>query len=491
MRRTIVVLLALLLVGAAAARTVVVATSAQPDTLDPHVTSATSAFQSAKSIYDTLVEVGRDGVIVPSLAEAYATSLDGLTWTFTLREGVRFHDGTSLDAADVAASLGRLRAEDAPKRDEFAMITDIATPDVRTVVLTLETPAPALLASLASGWGAILPSEKIEAGHDFGNEPVGTGPYAFVSWVRDAYLQLSANRDYFQGAPAIDGVTLRFVPDSAVQLQGLRTGEFDIALGVSANDHDVVRADPALALEQGPSGTVLVATMNTRRPYLDDVRVRRALNLAVDAETVLEVAYGGGVPGATFMEAGSPWLPDFVEPYAYDPERARSLLAAAGVPAGWTIDLALPQPYEAHVTAGQMVQAMLADVGVNAEIRVVEWGVWLGEVYGGPRDFDMTVIGHTGKLDPTGRLNGYGHADRTYSGYDDPEVAGWIDRAASETDTAVRASLYAQALGRMHDEAPFVYFGTALSSFARRTDVEGFWVTPLLDTYDFRSVTVR
>lgn len=491
MRRTVVLLLALLLVGAAAARTITVATTAQPDTLDPHVTSATSAFQSSKSIYDTLVEVARDGAIVPSLAEAYTTSLDGLTWTFTLRDGVRFHDGTTLDAADVAASLARLAAEGSPKRDEYTMIADVATPDARTVVLTLSAPAPALLATLASGWSAILPSEKLASGHDFGNQPVGTGPFVFGQWVRDAFLELTTNPEYFQGAPAVDGVTLRFVPDSAVQLQGLRTGEFDLALGISPADFDVVRADAALELVQGPSGTVLVATLNNRRPFLDDARVRRALNLAVDAALILEVAYGGGIEGTTFMEAGSPWLPDFLQPYGYDPEQARALLRAAGVPDGWTIDLALPQPYEVHVTAGQIIQDMLRDVGVNAEIRIVEWGVWLGEVYGGPRDYDMTVIGHTGKLDPTGRLNGYGYADRTYSGYANAEVAGWIDRAAVTTESSTRASLYAQALTRIHDEAPFVFLGTALSTHARAAAVEGFWVTPLLDTYDFRSVTAR
>ncbi|MFN2322546.1 MAG: ABC transporter substrate-binding protein [Trueperaceae bacterium] len=491
MRRTLVLLLALLLVGAAAARSITVATTAQPDTLDPHVTSATSAFQSTKSIYDTLVEVARDGAIVPSLAASYTTSLDGLTWTFALREGIRFHDGTLFDAADVVASFERLAAEGSPNRSEYTMITSIATPDDATVVLTLSAPAPALLATLASGWSAILPSEKLASGHDFSNQPVGTGPFVFTEWVRDVYLQVITNPDYFQGTPSIDGVTIRFVPDSAVQLQGLRTGEFDLALGIAPADFDVVRADAALELVQGPSGTILVATLNNRRPYLDDARVRRALNLAIDAALVLEVAYGGGVEGTTFMEAGSPWLPDFLQPYGYDPEQARALLRAAGVPDGWTIDLALPQPYETHVTAGQIIQDMLTDVGVNAEIRVVEWGVWLGEVYGGPRDYDMTVIGHTGKLDPTGRLNGYGYADRTYSGYTNAEVAGWIDRAAVTTEASTRASLYAQALTRIHDEAPFVFLGTRLSAHVRVADVDGFWLTPLLDTYDFRSVTAR
>jgi len=477
--------------GAAAAQTVTVATSAQPDTLDPHRTSATSAFQTSKSIFDTLVEPDRDGVVVPALAEAWTLTPDGLTLTFVLREGVRFHDGSELTSADAVASIRRLQADTSPKANEFAMIDAIDAPDDRTLVLTLAQPAPALLDSLASGWGAILPAALIEAGHDFGNRPVGTGPFVFREWVRDSFVRLAANPDYHQGAPAVDEVVIRFVADAAVQWQGLQTGEFHIAIDVASVDWPAIEADARFVLEQGPSGLALVSALNNRRPYLDDARVRRALNYAVDAETIMEVAYGGGFTIGTFMEAGSPWLPDFVEPYPYDPERARELLRAAGVPQGWTLDLALPQPFEPHIVAGQMIQDYLSEVGVTAQIRVVEWGVWLGEVFGGPRDFDVTVIGHTGKLDASGRLNGYGHPERTYSGYENAEVAAWIDRAGVITDPETRRSLYAQALARLHDEAPFIYIGTPFTTFARSSGVEGFWITPLLDTFDLRGVALR
>lgn len=479
-----------LLVGSAFARTVTIATSAQPETLDPHVTSATSSFQTMKSIYDTLVEPDQSGVIVPGLAHSWTVSEDGLMLAFALREGVLFHDGSEFDSADVAATITRLQAEGSPKANEFAMIVDVATPDALTVELTLDAPAPALLASFASGWGAIVPSELIEADHDFGNRPVGTGPYVFAEWVRDSFVRLTANPDYHAGEPEVEEVVIRYVADTSVQFQGLQTGEFDIAVDVAAVDWPTIESDPRFVLEQGPSGLVLVSALNTRRPYLEDPRVRRALNLAVDTDTVMEVAYGGGFPVGTFMEAGSPWLPDTIEPYGYDPERARELLAEAGVPDDWTLDMALPQPYDTHITAGQVIQDMLGDVGVTVEIRVVEWGVWLGEIYANDRDFDMTVIGHTGKLDASGRLGGYGERDRTYHGYENAEVAAMVQEAAVISDPGERAELYAAVLTALHDEPPFIYIGTPFTTFARAADVDGFWITPLLDTFDLRSLRV-
>ncbi len=475
-------------VSLGSAQSVTMAMAAQPDTLDPQVTSATAAFQVSKSVYDTLVESDQAGNLVPSLASSYVVGQDGLSYTFTLVE-TTFHDGTAFDSSDVKASLDRIRdpATASPKLNEFAAITSVDAPDERTVVVNLSQPSPALIASLASGWGAILPSEKLAEGHDFGNHPVGTGAFVFDSWRRDNAITLTANPDYFQGAPSLEQVVIRFVPDSAVQLQGLLTGEFDVIDTVAEADRDLVRSNPALELVSEPSGLVLVAALNTRRPYLSDPQVRRALNRAVDTEIVMEVAYGGGDQVGTFMEAGSPWMPDAVEPYSYDPEQARAMLAAAGVPQGLTLDLALPQPYENHIQAGQIVQDFLSDVGINAEIRIVEWGVWLSEIYGGPRDFDITVVGHTGKLDPSGRVGGYGVESTNYTGYTDANVADWIAQAAREPNAVRRASLYTQALIKIHDDAPFIFFGTPSRTYARSAALEGFWITPLLDSFDFRS----
>ncbi len=490
-RMRTLLLVALLPLGLAQELTL--AASAQPDTLDPQATAATSSFQTSKSLYDTLVEVNPSGEIVPALAESWEVSEDGLSLSFTLREGVTFHDGTPFDSADVQTTLERITAEEtaSPKASEFEAIAGIDAPDPQTVVLTLSQPSPALLATLASGWGAVLPSEKIASGHDFGNEPVGTGPFTLEEWVRDSYLRLTRFEDYYQGAASLESVTIRFVPDSAVQLQGLLTGDFDVIDTVAAADYPAVEGNPDLELVREPSGLVLVAALNNRRPYLDDARVRQALNYAVDKETVLEVAYGGGTPVGAFMEWGSPWYPEGLEAYPYDPERAQALLAEAGVPDDWTLDIALPQPYQAHIQAGQIVQDMLSQVGVESDIRIVEWGVWLGEIYGGARDFDVTVVGHTGKLDPTGRLDGYGDLEENYVGYDDPEVVGALEEAAQTSDPEARSVLYDEVLMQMQGDAPFLYFGTPFRTYARRENVEGFWITPLLDTFDFRRATIK
>lgn len=474
------------------AQTLTMAMSAQPDTLDPQVTAATAAFQVSKSIYDTLVEVDRAGNLVPALASSYEVSADGLTYTFELAAAT-FHDGTALDAADVVATLDRIRAAatGSPKAAEFAAIASVEAQDASTVVVSLTEPQPAFLSTLASGWGAILPSEKLAAGHDFGNQPVGTGPFSFVSWSRDNAITLAANPDYYQGAPLVDQVVIRFVTDSAVQLQGLLTGEFDVIDTVAAADQQLVEANPSLELVREPSGLVLVAGINNRRPYLSDARVRRALNLGVDTSIVMDVAYNGGTQVGTFMEAGSPWYPASVEPFPYDPEAARALLAEAGVPQDLTLDLVLPQPYEQHIQAGQIVQDYLRDLGINAQIRIVEWGVWLSDTYGGPRNFDITVVGHTGKLDPSGRVTGLGDPRLNYTGLDDPKLVGLIAAANVSTDLPARQALYAEALERIHEEAPFIFFGTPDRVHARQANLTGFWMTPLLDSFDFREAALR
>ncbi|MEM7736905.1 MAG: ABC transporter substrate-binding protein [Deinococcota bacterium] len=487
--------LAILLLGLVAYSTaqepLVMAMSAQPETLDPHITSATSSFQVTKSLYDTLVEADQAGVLVPALADSWNISDDGLTVTFNLAEGVMFHDGSNLDSTDVAATLERLLAEEtaSPKAEEFQTIVSTETPDELTVVLSLSEPSPALLASLASGWGAILPSEKIAEGHDFANDPVGTGPFMLEDWVRDSNLLLTRFEDYYQGPAASEQVRLRFVTDSAVQLQGLLAGDFDVINTVASADIPMVDGEDGLELIQEPSGLVLVAAVNNRREYLANPLVRQAFNHAIDKATVLEVAYGGGTPVGTFMEAGSPWYPASITPFAYDPELASSLLAEADFPMDQVLDIVLPQPFEAHITAGQIVQDMLSEVGIQSELRVVEWGVWLSDIFRGERDFDITVIGHTGKLDPTGRLGGYGDPETNYVGYTSSDVTELLVQAAQTPDVLARESLYTDALTAMHEDAPFIYFGTPFRTYAQQVEVDGFWITPLLDTFDFHGAS--
>ena len=227
--------------------------------------------------------------------------------------------------------------------------------------------------------------------------------------------------------------------------------------------------------------------MNASRPMLNDPRVRQAINHAVDKQKVLDIAYGGGVPVGTFMDHGDPYYRDFTKLYPYNPQRARQLLAH--VEPGRTLEMVLPQNFEPHVRAGQLYQEMLAKVGLTVKIRLVDWSTWLADVHRGG-NYDLTVIGHTGKLDPDNRLAGYG-TERSYVRWVNLEAAKLIAEARTIVDPALRKTKYDRILEIMAKEAPFVYTGTSYRYIGMRKNVEGFVMQPKLDALDFRSARLK
>lgn len=471
-----------------AARPLVMALSGNPDTLDPQRTSGTLTFQTLKSVYDTLVEPDRDGNITGALAESWETSPAGLIWTFRLRSGVVFHNGDGFTSADVKATLERIKdpATASPKASEYAAISAIEAPDPLTVVIRLSKPYAPLLATLASGWSAIMPHRLIETGHDFSSNPVGTGPFRFVEWVRDDSIRLVKNERYWmEGVPKLDAVTLRIIPEASVQLQGLLTGAIDIAEGIVPEDIGVLERNPDTTYERSLSSIVMVLAMNVSRPGISNPEFRKAVNHAINRQQVLDIAYGGGEVTGTFMDSGDPFFTDFSGLYGYDPERARGIFASLGADTtGRTYDLVLPQNYPPHVKAGEIYQEMLSRAGLSVRIRLVDWSTWLSEIYTHGR-YDFTVIGHTGKLDPDGRLAGYGTGS-SYVRWENQEAAALIDRARKTADFEERKRLYTEVLGIMAREVPQVYTGTAYRYIGLRKNVSGFLLTPKLDTYDFR-----
>ncbi len=225
--------------------------SGNPDSLDPHKTAGTLTFQTAKSIYDTLVEPDPSGKIVPALAEKWEVSNDELVWTFHLRKGVVFHNGDKLSAQDVKASFVRVMDKNtaAPKAAEFSAIVSIETPADHTVVINLKEPTAPLLATLASGWAAILPQGLIASGHDFATKPVGTGPFKLKEWVRDNRIVLVKNPNYWmKGLPKLDQVVIHIIPERSVKVQGIVSGQLHVA--------DIVDKDdvPAARGQQGRHG---------------------------------------------------------------------------------------------------------------------------------------------------------------------------------------------------------------------------------------------
>lgn len=468
------------------------ALSGNPDTLDPHRTAGTLTFQVLKSVYDTLVEPDENGKIVPALAERWDVSEDGRIWTFRLRGGVTFHDGTPLSSRDVKATFLRLLDKNtaSPNSTEFSAITEIEIPDDRTVAFVLHSPSAPFLASLASGWSAILPASLIAAGHDFGSRPVGTGPFVFSEWVRDNKIVLKKNAAYWMsGKPRLPGVEFRIIVERSVQVQGLLAGQLDICDLYDDVDVPILEKSPDTLVEKKLTSLVMVMAMNTSRPALSDIRVRQAINHAVDKQKVLDIAYGGGVPSGTFMDNGDPYYRDFTDFYPYNPERARSLLSNSGAAGDRVLEMVLPQNFEPHVRAGQLYQEMLSRVGLSVKIRLVDWSTWISDVYRGG-NYDLTVIGHTGKLDPDNRLTGYG-TERTYVRWINLETAKLIAEARTLPDFAARKEKYDRILEIMAREVPFVFTGTSYRYIGMRKNVEGFVMQAKLDTPDFRSARFR
>jgi peptide/nickel transport system substrate-binding protein len=478
--------------GPAAAQTLNFALGGNPDTLDPHKTSGTLTFQTIKSVYDTLAEPDMSGKIVPALAEKWVVSPDELTWTFYLKKDVFFHNGDKLSAKDVKATFDRIMdtATASPKAKEFGSITAIETPDDSTVVLKLKEPTSPLLATLASGWGAVLPKSLIDSGHDFGSRPVGTGPFELKEWVRDSRIILQKNKNYWmKGHPKLDQITMHIIPERAVAIQGLISGQLDVAYLIDKDDLPLLEASPDVKIEKSMTALILVMSINCSNPVLQDLRVRQAINYAIDKQKVLDVAYGGGKPIGTFMDYGNAYYKDFTALYPYDPEKAKKLLAEAGVGPDKVFELFLPQNYEMHVKAGEMYQDMLTKVGLNVKIKLVDWSTWISDVYRAAK-YDLTVIGHTGKLDPDGTLEGYGTKDR-YVRWINPRAAELIDQARKVSGFENRKKLYDEALQIMAEEVPFMYLGSSYRRTAVRKNVSDFRMTPKLDTFDFRWTTVE
>lgn len=468
------------------------ALSGSPDTLDPHKTSGTLTFQTLKSIYDTLAEPDMSGKIMPALAERWEVSDDALTWTFYLKEGVVFHNGSKLTSADVKATFERIKDKKiaSPNAKEFAAINSIEIPDDLTVVLKLKEPAAPLLATLASGWGAILSKGLIDAGHDFASMPIGTGPYRLKEWIRDSKIVLEKNKDYWmKGYPKLDKVIMYIIPERSVQIQGLISGQIDISYMVDRDNIPILQASPDVRLEKSLSALILVMSINCSSPVLKDIRVRQAITHAIDKQKVLDVAYGSGEPIGTFLDYGNAYYKDFSYLYPHDPEKAKKLLAEAGIGKETTLEMVLPQNYEPHVRAGEMYQAMLTNVGLNVKLKLVDWSTWISDVYRKAK-YDLTVIGHTGKLDPDGTLRGYGTKSR-YVRWINPRTAELVNNARMVSGFEKRKKLYDEALEIMAKEVPFMYLGSSYRNIALRKNVSDFKMTPKLDTFDFRWTTVK
>jgi ABC-type transport system substrate-binding protein len=358
-------------------------------TLDPHVGYDWQNWSVIKSIFDGLMDY-KPGTteLEPDLAESYTVSDDGLTYTFTLRDGLKFHNGRNVTSADVKYSLERVinPATQSPGGGYFGMIkgyddvaggkatelAGIATPDDRTVVLTLTRPDATFLHLMAINFSYVVPKEEVEkSGADWGKQPVGTGAFKFIEWVPGQHIALERNQDYFRkGVPYLDKITFEFGQDPTVAVLRLKKGEVDIVGdGIPPAQfaevmQDLANKDLIAVGEQLHTGYV---TMNVTKPPFDNPKVRQAVNMAINKDRVVRLINNRGVPATQALPPAMPGYNPDNKGYAYDPEGAKKLLAEAGASTISTEIYAMnvdPNPRIA-----QAIQQDLAAVGITAEIR--------------------------------------------------------------------------------------------------------------------------
>ncbi|UWQ37071.1 ABC transporter substrate-binding protein [Leisingera aquaemixtae] len=391
--------LALAAGGAWAKDSVTIAMQLEPPHLDP-TSAAAQAIDSVvyTNIFEGLTRFMGDGSVVPGLAESWEISEDGTVYTFKLRQGVTFHDGSAMDAEDVKFSLDRARAEDSTNAQKalFDGIASVEAVDPQTVRITLEAPNGSLLFNLAWGDAVIVAPESIEG---IKTNPVGTGAYTFQEWVQGDRITLARNPDYWGEQPALASATFKFISDPTAAFAAMMAEDIDAFDNFPAPENlPQFEADPRFQVLVGSTEGETILSINNKQPPFDDIRVRQAVAHAIDRQAIIDGAmFGYGTPIGTHFAPHHPAYTDLTGMSAYDPEQAKALLAEAGFPEGFETTLHLPPPSYAR-RGGEIIAAQLAVVGIKAEIINVEWAQWLESVFNG-KSFGLTIVSHTEPMD--------------------------------------------------------------------------------------------
>jgi peptide/nickel transport system substrate-binding protein len=461
---------------------VTIAMTLEPPTLDP-TSGAAQAIREVtlQNIFEGLVKMDRTGKIVPCLAESWAVGADNVTYTFKLRTNATFHDGTPFTSELVKFSFDRAVAPESTnaQRQLFAPIAEIATPDPATVVIRLKQPTANFLSGLA--WGDAIVVAPASAANNK-TSPVGTGPFKFIRWNRGDRLELARFDGYWGEKPALAKAIFRFMSDPQAQVAALRAGDVDAQTNLSAPEAVAqLKADPKLKVTIGKTeGEVVLAINNGKAPF-NDLRVRQAIAHVLDRKMIALGVYGFDVDliGSHF----SPLHPAYVDltgTYPVDFPKAKALLAQAGFPNGFNCTLKLPPPAYAR-RSGEIIAALLAQIGINAAIEPLEFPQWLERVFRG-KDYDLSVIAHTEPLD----IDIYARDDY-YFQYKNPEFKTLMAKIAVTLPEAERNALYGEAQRMLARDAVNGFLFILPKITVTAAALEGMWtdwplpITPLAE----------
>src|SRR5664279_4357465 len=343
--------------------------------LDPHTQTAFASFRLLELIYEPLVNLAANLKLVPALAESWEFSTDGLTLTMHLRQGVKFHDGSPFSSADVVASFTRILDEKtaAAARANFTSISSMDTPDDHTVVFHLSQPDAPMLTAMASVNASIVPAAMAQSG-DFTSKAIGTGPFMLTNWTPDQSTTLTANKDWWNGAPGVDGIEIRIIPDETSILAALRAGTIDFAQLNDPTVATLLNNDPTVQLNRVTSLSYNVLQLNPSRTPMDKLEVRQAISCAIDRQQVLDSAALGDGKVTGPLTAPAYQIPtDQLFCYTKDLAKAKQLMQTAGMSNGFTLGMiaATGEPPTA-VAEAQNIQSQLADINITVNIETLE-----------------------------------------------------------------------------------------------------------------------
>ncbi len=471
--------------GAAAAQQtdITIGMQLEPPNLDPTGGAAAAIDEVVyANLFEGLTRYTSDGSIAPALAESWDISEDGTEYTFHLRDGVTFHDGSTMDAEDVKFSLDRARAEDSTNAQKalFAGIENVEVVDPLTVKVTLSGPNSAFPTNMAWGDAVIVAPESIDSA---ATAPVGTGPFMFSNWVQGDRVELTAYDGYWGEKPALTTATFKFISDPTAAFAAMMAGDIDAFPGYPAPETLVqFEADPRFKLLIGSTEGETILGMNNKSEALSDPKVRAAIAHAINRQEIIDGAmFGYGTPIGTHFAPHNPDYVDLTGLSDYDPEKSKALLAEAGQE-GLTLSLKLPPPSYAR-RGGEIIAAQLRAVGIETQIENLEWAQWLEQVFKG-KDFDLTIVSHTEPMD----INIYARPDY-YFQYGKPEFIELMDALNLATDAAERSEILKNAQTMIAEDYVNGYLFQLARTGVANANIEGLWENSPTQANDLTGVS--
>ena len=447
------------------------------DSLDPYQMTAAGTREVLFNVYEGLVKPNADGDYEAALASDYTVSEDGLTYTFTLREGVLFHNGSAMTTADVLYSYNTCAATTVEEALAAALshVKNVEAPDDSTVVITLDEPNADFLCYVAMVH--IIPDGYTGCA----SSPVGTGPFKFVSRSVQESLVLEKFADYWGDEVYLDQVTFKIFEDANALMSALSAGSVDMAEHLTIDQVDSIAGDYTCL--EGTMNLVQALYLNNAVEPFDNELVRQAMCYAVDVDAIMDLtAEGHGAKlGTSIYPAFSKYFDEeLANAYPYDVEKAKELLAEAGYPNGFSMKITVPSNYTPHMNVAEVLVEQLRDVGIRARINPVEWDTWLSDTYIG-RDFESTVIGFDAATLSAGALLNRWMSDNETNmiNYNNPDYDAVMKEANACTDDEQQTQLYREAAQMLSDTAANVYLQDMAEFLLLRSDVEGYVFYPL------------